>query len=200
MKNLVTTTGECFCGTVKYNFNGILRDARSCHCSRCRKAFSAQASAYALVDADKFEWLSGEKWLTSYVGKHGFGLQFCSKCGSTLCGVFNGSVHGVGSIRAKTCPFATMLPSTKLAKTSLPDISNFKSTFLTAETAAGNSYAVVMLTLSALNSCTAMGKSVLTSFVDSEQACRHKSKAISSILFTKSPKYLCARRYPHKFL
>ena len=25
----------------------------------------------------------------------GFGLQFCSKCGSTLCGVFEGTVHGV---------------------------------------------------------------------------------------------------------
>lgn len=88
-------TGECFCGKIKYNYSGILQDARSCHCSRCRKAFSAQASAYALVDADKFEWISGENLLTSYVGKHGFGLQFCSQCGSTLTGVYNKAVHGV---------------------------------------------------------------------------------------------------------
>jgi hypothetical protein len=88
-------TGECFCGVVKYNLNGSLRDARSCHCSRCRKAFSSQASAYALVNAKEFQWISGEKTLTSYVGKHGFGLQFCSHCGSTLCGVFNGIVHGI---------------------------------------------------------------------------------------------------------
>jgi len=91
----VSITGECFCGEVKYNLNGTLRDARSCHCSRCRKAFSSQASAYALVEANEFEWVSGENLLTSYIGKHGFGLQFCSKCGSTICGVFNGSVHGV---------------------------------------------------------------------------------------------------------
>jgi hypothetical protein len=91
----VSITGECFCGAVKYNYTGVLRDARSCHCSRCRKAFNSQASAYALVNSDKFEWLSGESLLTSYVGKHGFGLQFCSKCGSTLAGVFNGNVHGV---------------------------------------------------------------------------------------------------------
>ena len=45
----VPITGECFCGKVKYQIDGRLRDARSCHCSRCRKAFSAQASAYALV-------------------------------------------------------------------------------------------------------------------------------------------------------
>jgi len=91
----VIITGECFCGEVKYQINGTLRDARSCHCSRCRKAFSSQASAYALVEPQEFEWLSGESLLTSFVGKHGFGLQFCSKCGSTLCGIYGGTVHGV---------------------------------------------------------------------------------------------------------
>jgi len=95
LENFVSITGECFCGEVKYNLSGVLRDARSCHCSRCRKAFSAQASAYALVEANEFKWLSGENLLTSYISKQGFGLQFCSQCGSTLCGVFNGSVHGV---------------------------------------------------------------------------------------------------------
>jgi len=88
-------TGECFCGGVQYQINGSLRDARSCHCSRCRKAFNAQASAYALVEAEEFQWLAGEGMLTSYIGEHGFGLQFCQKCGSTLCGVYNGTVHGV---------------------------------------------------------------------------------------------------------
>ncbi len=91
----MSITGECFCGDIKYKINGTLHDARSCHCSRCRKAFSAQASAYALEKEGEFEWLSGEDKLTSYVGEHGFGLQFCSKCGSTLTGVFKGEVHGV---------------------------------------------------------------------------------------------------------
>jgi hypothetical protein len=88
-------TGGCFCGEVTYQISGLLRDARSCHCSRCRKAFSAQASAYALVDSKEFEWLTGEKLLSTYVGKRGYGLQFCKLCGSTLCGVLNGQVHGV---------------------------------------------------------------------------------------------------------
>ena len=88
-------TGECFCGAVKYRIEGKLHDARSCHCSRCRKAFSSQASAYALLDSDDFTWLSGQSLLTTYSGEHGFGLQFCSKCGSTLCGVFKGQVHGI---------------------------------------------------------------------------------------------------------
>lgn len=92
---MTTVTGECFCGDVSYSVEGELRDARSCHCSRCRKAFSSQASAYALVNPQEFNWTGGESQLTSYVGQHGFGLQFCSKCGSTLCGIFDGVIHGV---------------------------------------------------------------------------------------------------------
>ena len=88
-------TGECFCGEIKYQVNGKLRDARSCHCSRCRKAFSSQASAYALVNPAEFKWLTSEHLLTSYVGNKGFGLQFCKICGSTLCGTFNGEIHGI---------------------------------------------------------------------------------------------------------
>lgn len=91
----MTITGECFCGEVTYEISGKLRDARSCHCSRCRKAFSSQASAYALVNPDEFRWLTGEGLLTQYLNEQGFGLQFCCKCGSTLCGVFEGTIHGV---------------------------------------------------------------------------------------------------------
>jgi hypothetical protein len=91
----MTITGECFCGKVTYRINGKLRNARSCHCSRCRKAFSAQASAYAEVSPGTFEWVSGEDLLTTYESHDGYGLQFCSGCGSTLCGIYNGEVHGV---------------------------------------------------------------------------------------------------------
>ncbi len=93
--NQAMISGECFCGEVTYRVAGRLRDARSCHCSRCRKAFSAQASACALVDPGAFEWLSGEALLTSYVGRHGYGVQFCSRCGSTLCTVYEGAVFRV---------------------------------------------------------------------------------------------------------
>lgn len=88
-------TGECFCGSIKYQIDGKLKDARSCHCSRCRKAFSSAASAYALVDPAEFTWLKGADLLSSYQSMPDFGFQFCSKCGSTLCGTHNGAPHGV---------------------------------------------------------------------------------------------------------
>ena len=88
-------TGECFCGDIRYEIDGPLRDARSCHCSRCRKAFSAQASAYALIDAHNFKWTAGKAQLSTYASQGGFGLQFCRVCGSTLCGIYNDEVHGI---------------------------------------------------------------------------------------------------------
>ena len=88
-------TGECFCGEVTFEVSGTLLDARSCHCSRCRKAFSGPCSAYALVQSGTFRWTNGEALLVSYVNQEHRGLQFCRLCGSTLCGVFNGEVHGV---------------------------------------------------------------------------------------------------------
>ena len=72
----MTITGECFCSKVSYKVEGKLKDARSCHCSRCRKAFSSQASAYALVESNDFQWISGEALLTSYIG--GLELEYLS--------------------------------------------------------------------------------------------------------------------------
>lgn len=91
----MSLSGECFCGSVKYTIEGPVKDARSCHCSRCRKAFSAQASSYALVEPQEFQWVQGEDLLTFYGTGEGFGLQFCSQCGSTLCGIYEGLVHGI---------------------------------------------------------------------------------------------------------
>lgn len=88
-------TGECFCGSVKYEIDGGIFSTRSCHCSRCRKAFSAQASAYALVEPDSFSWVQGEDLLTTYPEDGPVGKQFCRKCGSALCGVVGGRIHGV---------------------------------------------------------------------------------------------------------
>ncbi len=33
--------------------------------------------------------------MSTYETGGGFGLQFCGECGSTLCGVFDGAVHGI---------------------------------------------------------------------------------------------------------
>jgi hypothetical protein len=88
-------TGGCFCARVRYRIDAPLGSGRSCHCSRCRKAFSGSGSAYSEVSPGSFFWVSGEENLIEYESTPGWGLCFCSACGTTLCGIHNGQVHGV---------------------------------------------------------------------------------------------------------
>ena len=88
-------TGGCFCGAVRYKISAPLLNARSCHCSRCRKTFGTAASAYAEVEPGTFNWTAGEKNLRHFESTPGWGLSFCGTCGSALCGTHEGNVHGV---------------------------------------------------------------------------------------------------------
>ena len=88
--------GGCFCGAVRYQIAGALGPTSACHCSRCRKAFSGASSAYAEIpDGSQFSWVAGESELTKHPFAPGWDLGFCRTCGSTLCGIVDGRVHGV---------------------------------------------------------------------------------------------------------
>lgn len=96
----MTLTGGCFCGRIRFTIGAPLRATRSCHCSRCRKAFSGAGSAYAEVEPGSLTWLAGADHVVHYESTPGWGLCFCGTCGTTLCGTHDGEVHGVtlGSI------------------------------------------------------------------------------------------------------
>ena len=86
--------GACFCGAMTYGLDAPLDPATRCHCSRCRKAFGGTGSAMTRVGSD-FRWTQGAELLTTYVGKHGYGIGFCKTCGSTLVGIKDGAVMGI---------------------------------------------------------------------------------------------------------
>ncbi len=88
--------GGCLCGAVRYEIDGPLTNARACHCSRCRKAFSGASSAYAeFAEASTFRWVAGEDKVQQYTSEQAWGLGFCRVCGSTLFGILHGVVKGV---------------------------------------------------------------------------------------------------------
>lgn len=88
-------TGSCFCGSVTYEVLKPLNNARACHCSRCRKAFSGASSAYAEIQSGSLIWTEGESKLKRYKVQGEWGLAFCSDCGSTMAGLFQKEVHGI---------------------------------------------------------------------------------------------------------
>ena len=88
-------SGSCFCGKVTYEVTAPLENARSCHCSRCRKVFAGAASAYAEVASGSFSWRTGKEKLKRYNADGNWGLVFCNTCGSALAGMLSDEVHGI---------------------------------------------------------------------------------------------------------
>ena len=88
-------TGSCFCTKVSYELDGSLQNGRACHCSRCRKVFSGASSAYAeLAPGSQIRW-HGRERLVAHESGDGWAIGFCGSCGSTICGLRNGEVHGL---------------------------------------------------------------------------------------------------------
>jgi hypothetical protein len=87
-------TGGCFCGQLPYKLSAPLKNARSCHCPRCRKAFNGACSAYAETEPGSFRWVTKSS-LRSYEAMPGWAPCFCGVCGSTVGATLNGNVHGV---------------------------------------------------------------------------------------------------------
>ena len=55
-----------------------------------------EITTYAqIADGSNFNWATGEGKVTKHTSAQGWGFAFCRICGSTLCGLFGGKVHGV---------------------------------------------------------------------------------------------------------
>jgi len=91
----MSITGSCFCSLVTYAVSAPLENARSCHCSRCRRIFGGPSSAYAEIQNGSFTWVTGQDEIQRYDVDTDWGLIFCGRCGSALAGMLNGEVHGI---------------------------------------------------------------------------------------------------------
>ncbi len=84
MNNKKNYTGGCLCGKVRFEISGEIQNIIYCHCSHCRKA---QGSAFATngdVDAEQFNFISGEEELTGFEATAGQTKYFCKTCGSPI--------------------------------------------------------------------------------------------------------------------
>lgn len=81
------------CGGIKFERDGVLRTARSCHCSRCRKALKHQLTH--LLSPKTSSDYRVKSFLRHTLVMMDSAFNFCSKCGSTFCGIVNDAIHGV---------------------------------------------------------------------------------------------------------
>jgi hypothetical protein len=74
--------GECLCGAVRYETDGVIRGVWFCHCSRCRRANGSAFQAGVLSERASFRWLRGEDRLSEYRAPSGYRRTFCRNCAS----------------------------------------------------------------------------------------------------------------------
>jgi len=89
-------TGQCFCGSVAFEFEAPITDIEICHCSRCQRATGAPFAAEFRVRADKFRWIRGEELISNFDAPilrepPGYRRSFCKTCGSAVPSVFAGN-------------------------------------------------------------------------------------------------------------
>ena len=87
--------GQCFCGSVAFEFEGPTTDIQLCHCKRCQRATGSPFAAEFKVRADRFRWLRGEELISFYDAAilrepPAYRQSFCKICGSPLPSVFAG--------------------------------------------------------------------------------------------------------------
>ncbi|HEY6418784.1 MAG TPA: GFA family protein [Candidatus Binataceae bacterium] len=86
-------TGQCFCGSVAFEFDGPTTDIEFCHCSRCQRATGSPLAAEFKVRAEKFRWLRGAD-LISFCDAPilrdppSYRRSFCKICGSQVPTLF----------------------------------------------------------------------------------------------------------------
>ncbi|MCK4707552.1 MAG: GFA family protein [Gammaproteobacteria bacterium] len=77
-------TGQCLCGSIKYQVDKIEPKIAHCHCSMCRKFHGAAFATFGEAVKKNFHWLEGKSLLKSYVASNRTTRQFCNNCGSSL--------------------------------------------------------------------------------------------------------------------
>lgn len=84
-------TGACLCGTVRFRTRGPVREVVFCHCSQCRRQTGLH---YAATDVprDRMD-LTGDDMVRWYRSSDEARRGFCSRCGSALFWLRDGSDH-----------------------------------------------------------------------------------------------------------
>jgi hypothetical protein len=76
-------TGGCYCGAVRYEFQGEIRLYANCHCRDCRRVHGAAFSTVTSVSTDSFRITAGEDELREFASETGSRF-FCGRCGGRL--------------------------------------------------------------------------------------------------------------------
>ena len=107
---MMTHTGQCHCGAIRYEVSGDPRSVALCHCSDCRRAAGAPVMAWA-------EFAEGQLMLTRGTPKvrnsSGAAMRsFCADCGTGLFYRNADLLPGIVEVQLMTLDDADAFPPT----------------------------------------------------------------------------------------
>ena len=88
---MMTISGGCQCGAVRYRIEGKLGKASVCHCRMCQKAFGNITAPLVSVPTESLTWTRGRpgEFRSSSLVARGF----CGDCGTPLYMLEDGDPH-----------------------------------------------------------------------------------------------------------
>ncbi len=86
-----TYSGQCLCGSIKYQVSKIEPKMGHCHCSMCRKFHGSAFATFGEAKSENFRWVTGEDQIQQFTADNGTIRKFCPTCGSSL--IFQDSIN-----------------------------------------------------------------------------------------------------------
>lgn len=85
-KEFKRASGQCLCGAVKYEVDGVISSFHICYCSRCRHSTGSAHASNIFTQPESISWLSGEELIQRFEleSAKSWSKQFCRNCGSGL--------------------------------------------------------------------------------------------------------------------
>ncbi|MEZ5996869.1 MAG: GFA family protein [Hyphomonadaceae bacterium] len=81
-RDVISATGGCLCGAVRYRTRGAPRATSHCHCRSCRRATGGPSLAWVIFEEDQVTIEHGV--LTIFESSPGVERGFCGRCGASL--------------------------------------------------------------------------------------------------------------------
>ena len=81
---MMSMTGSCLCGVVKYATSSDFELVGNCHCNTCKKITGSAFEAFAVISRESFSLSAGEDSLVEYKISPKAKKHFCGICGTPV--------------------------------------------------------------------------------------------------------------------
>ena len=117
---MITHKGNCFCGAVELQVQGMPEGMGYCHCSSCRSWSAAPVNAFTLWKPQNVRVTKGAELLGKFMKSPASHRQYCKRCGGHL--MTDHPQLGLVDVYAATIPTLKFAPAVHVnyAETVLP--------------------------------------------------------------------------------